>query len=570
MKVINSYEQMEKEIVKAPTDPEKNRPYFYIMRDKEIFGSKTYLYQDCERLTNSAEIVGNVHDKEILGLLATVKGFKKLVHSIGVSLEMEDKNSTAEFRFQMYGLKDQYGGGANIAGKITADSSEKRFYLSDVEWTEDDNVPGQIIISMPEDGKKGYLTVRLFLNDGFEAPLQEEETPVDIESDEYRTMIAKSLMQAGNTLRIGNAVKKARAGEEVTIAYIGGSITQGAGAAPINTECYAYKSFIGIKKLLGDGNNIKYVKAGVGGTPSELGMIRYDRDVTDDGRIKPDIVVVEFAVNDEGDETKGDCYESLVRKILKQDNSPAVILLFSVFADDFNLQERLKPVGIRYDLPMVSVKDAVVPQFYDRERRVVTKGQYFYDIYHPTNLGHTIMADCIIDLFRTVMESGDLSSEYDPKLPEAPVIGNTFEEVVLVDKKDNCDLISVTEGGFTLTDTDLQSVERDMDLKLTAEFPFNWMYDSNVCEHKGFSMDLKCRALVIIMKDTGETDGAMADAYVDGKHVRRMDPFVNRWCHCNPLILINEAESKEHHVEIKVVEDTIRTKFTILGFGVVK
>lgn len=49
----------------------------------------------------------------------------------------------------------------------------------------------------------------------------------------------------------------------------------------------------------------------IGGIPSEPGMIRYERDVL---RIKedgeplenpPDIVIVEFGVNDDGDETKG-------------------------------------------------------------------------------------------------------------------------------------------------------------------------------------------------------------------------------------------------------------------------
>lgn len=74
-------------------------------------------------------------------------------------------------------------------------------------------------------------------------------------------------------------------------------------------------------------NNVKFIKAGVGGTPSELGMIRFDRDVLRDGQ-QPDIVVIEFAVNDEGDETKGDCYESLVRKVLNLPWKPAVILLF--------------------------------------------------------------------------------------------------------------------------------------------------------------------------------------------------------------------------------------------------
>ena len=33
-------------------------------------------------------------------------------------------------------------------------------------------------------------------------------------------------------------------------------------------------------------------------------MIRFDRDVLREGE-QPDLVVIEFAVNDEGDETKG-------------------------------------------------------------------------------------------------------------------------------------------------------------------------------------------------------------------------------------------------------------------------
>src|SRR5690606_8445422 len=99
--------------------------------------------------------------------------------------------------------------------------------------------------------------------------------------------------------------------------------------------------------------NVRYIKAGVGGTPSQFGMIRYERDILRDGQVNPDIVIMEFAVNDAGDETKGDCYESLVLKSLAADNHPAVILLFSVFPNDWNLQERLSPIGYHYGLPMV-------------------------------------------------------------------------------------------------------------------------------------------------------------------------------------------------------------------------
>lgn len=333
----------------APKDPEKKRPYFYIMKDKEIFGAKQedgsaihFIYESDGRLINSAQIVGNITDENMLRLLETVEGFGKLVHSIGVSVETDNPKEEMEFIFQMYGKKDLYGGGTNLRCSLTGDGMERRIYLSDYTWTEDDYIPGQIkfIMSVPE--KMGKASVRFYLNDGYTAPEEVEEEAVDTKSELYCTMIERSLMNLGNTYRIRKAIEKARAGKEVTLAYIGGSITQGAGATPINTACYAYKSYQLFKSRFAMRDNVKFVKAGVGGTPSELGMLRFDRDVLRDGE-KPDIVVVEFAVNDEGDETKGDCYESLVRKILKLDWNPAVVLLFSVFANDWNLQDRLSP-----------------------------------------------------------------------------------------------------------------------------------------------------------------------------------------------------------------------------------
>ena len=43
-----------------------------------------------------------------------------------------------------------------------------------------------------------------------------------------------------------------------------------------------------------DGDYFQNIKAGVGGTPSELGMIRYERDVLRNFTVQPDIVVVEI------------------------------------------------------------------------------------------------------------------------------------------------------------------------------------------------------------------------------------------------------------------------------------
>ena len=567
----------------APKDPEKKRPSFYIMRDKEIFGARQedgrgiqYLYQDSGRLVNSAQIVGNIEDQEILKLLETVEGFRKLVHSIGVSVETEDPKEQVEFIFQMYGKTDLYGGGTNLTAVFLGDGAEKRIYLSDADWQADDHVPGQIKILMDTPEKLAKASVRLYLNDGYTAPEVSEEQQVDVNGIPYQKMIKRSLIQTGNTYRIYRAIRRARLGEDVTLAYIGGSITQGAGATPINTECYAYKSYESFCRFVGKKENVHFVKAGVGGTPSELGMIRFDRDVLRDGEQQPDIVVVEFAVNDEGDETKGDCYESLVRKILNLPNHPAVILLFSVFADDSNLQERLIPVGLRYDLPMVSVKNAVVPEFYEKQNRILTKNQYFYDMFHPSNLGHTIMADCLLNLYReisiAVEENSVIDSDYRAELFEgAPAIGCTFDEIMLLDKKDGYEQAVIDCGGFTQTDTVLQSVEMDLDLEQTPEFPYNWMYDGAVSKEKTyFEMKITCKALVMVFKDSGEVDAAKAEVYVDGKWVRTADPYVNGWLHTNPLLILSETETREHTVRIEIAEGDKDKKCTILGFGYVE
>ena len=115
--------------------------------------------------------------------------------------------------------------------------------LSDVEWSADDDIIGQIRFEMKEAGRFAKVSVRLYLNDGYSAPEMPEENDIDFGSAEYKRMLEASLVNLGDTKRLEKALCKARAGQDVTIAFIGGSITQGAGAIPINTECYAYKTF---------------------------------------------------------------------------------------------------------------------------------------------------------------------------------------------------------------------------------------------------------------------------------------------------------------------------------------
>ena len=234
---------------KAPKDAEKKRKSFYVMRNKQVAGSvqpdgtgTQFIYLDNGRLISFARIVGGIDNEEILNLLTTTAEFRRLVYGIGVTVEM-DEPEEVRFVFQMYGKRDVYKSGTQITSNVRADGMEQIIKLDEVDWSDDDNVPGQIRFEFPKANSLAKVAVRFLLQDGFDVPEPEEEEGVNFSAPEYQKMLEKSLMRQGNNLRIKRAIEKARKGEEVTIAFIGGSITQGAGAIPINTECYAYKTF---------------------------------------------------------------------------------------------------------------------------------------------------------------------------------------------------------------------------------------------------------------------------------------------------------------------------------------
>lgn len=561
---------------KAPRDPEKKRQNFYIMRKKQVAGSPQpdgtgvqTIFLNNGRLASFAKIAGNVEAEEILELLKSASGFRKLVYSVGVLVESDTPRETVDFCLQMYGSMEGEAGTCHRVA-IPADGMEYVIKLSDIAWKEQDKVPGQIRFEFAKADSLATVSVRLYLQDGFTAPESEEDGEILFDSPGYRAMIAKSLVQTGNNLRLKSVLEKARRGEDVTVAFIGGSITQGAWALPINTMCYAYKAFEGFCELAGKGTeeNIHYIKAGVGGTSSELGMIRYEKEIRKEEGVVPDLCIVEFAVNDEGDETAGESYDCLVRRILQEEKEPAVVLLFSVFSDDWNLEERLRPVGEAYGLPMVSIKDCVVEQFYKKpgKGRIIGKSQFFYDIYHPNTNGHRVMADCLVHLFRTVDAQAPSEGSVDIAGVSAPY-GQEFREIQYFDRKQIPEEITVDCGDFWETDTDLQLVERNRSSARTPEFTDNWMHVSGA---EPFVMDIECTALLIVEKDSGSPLAGVAEVFADGELVRIIDPHEVGWVHCNALICFRGYERKRHHVEIVMKPGEEEKQFTILGFGYVR
>ncbi len=555
----------------APRDPIKKKEALYILIDvpiggggTEADGGKFPIFINDDRLVTFAKIVGGIQDEKILEMLRSAKGFRKLVDSVGVSIVGDLPDKVAHFTISFLGEHRAECSSCRIP--LLTNGLESIIEMSSLDWRDSDTVPNKFLFELPEEKDIAFATVKFYLNDGYKAPQIDPDPPIKFDMPPYKTMIARSCLSTGNNARIKRVLRDLRAGKAVTLAFLGGSITQGAGAVPEQEQCYARLTFEAIREKYSSApDNVKYIKAGVGGTPSQLALNRYDRDVTRNGTVYPDLVVVEFAVNDLGDETNGNCYESLVHRIWNDPGEPAVILLFSVFANDWNLKERLAPVGWRHELPMVDVLEAISPQFITNagEPTVITRRQYFYDTYHPSNNGHRIMKDCLMYLLQRL----DSQQDMKPTKPAPPYYSFYFSSMQAYDRNNLPPDVSVNPGSFTDTDEDLQMVALDDNVYKTAEFPYNW---KKAHGNKPFQMELVCKALQLVFKDSASPDFGTIRVTVDGQRVTYYNPQEVGWTHCHATLLFQEKAADKHHIEICMVPEDEDKTFTILGFGVVR
>ena len=380
-------------------------------------------------------------------------------------------------------------------------------------------------------------------------------TPVPTpEADWYAEMIEDSLVSSGNNARLKKVLEKARSGEQVNIALLGGSITEGAGATK-QSDGYAYQFARAFAETYGAGDNINVVNAGLSGTPSSLGAIRFQKDVIDALGAEPDLLVLEFAVNDWQEATRTRAYEGMIHDVLSQENDAAVILLFAVSKSKWNVQDTYLPVGKYYDLPMVSIKDAIVEPY---KTRHLSDAIFFKDDYHPTTYGHKMMSECLMNLLAVVD-----AEEADKPLavPETGKKGLEFKHVVMIDSA-TTDL-SITPGSFVLTDTAVQK----FGLNYQTSFPNNWKHDGTA-GNESFVMKLTCKNLMLNYKTSNSNSFGEAEIYVDGVPVMTLNGYsAGGWNNCNVVLLIDEKTAAEHTIEIRMKEGQEDKAFTILSFG---
>ncbi len=117
---------------------------------------------------------------------------------------------------------------------------------------------------------------------------------------------------------------------EVNICFIGGSITQGAGGKLVNFVPLAYAQRVGRRlEAMIEADSTKTANVynfGIGGTTSQYGAFRFAKQVLEKD---PDLVFVEFAVNDSTASFTGEYMESIVRQLYKEKPDAYIVFLYS-------------------------------------------------------------------------------------------------------------------------------------------------------------------------------------------------------------------------------------------------
>lgn len=359
--------------------------------------------------------------------------------------------------------------------------------------------------------------------------------------------------------RLKNLMNRAANGESLVIGFLGGSITQGSlSSTPKN--CYAYLVYEWWKKSFPNAA-FSFVNGGIGGTTSHYGGARAWKDVL---CYRPDIVTVDFSVNDDANEFFEETYEGMLRRLLAAPSAPAVVVLNNVFYDTGkNAQDYHNRIADHYGIPHVSIKDTVYP---DVESGKIVRADITPDNLHPNDKGHSLVADEICKLLDSIkaeveeetiagenIEGKSTKTEASVLLP-APLTENAYEHSRLIQIQDNEAILD----GFLV-----DPIEKKGMLDI---FKNGW---TAAHTNDKISFEIECSCLAVQYRKSVQQPVPKAKAVIDGDeaHAVILDGnFTEDWGDCLYLEpLLHHAEKKVHRIEITITDakDIVRPFYLV-------
>lgn len=333
--------------------------------------------------------------------------------------------------------------------------------------------------------------------------------------------------------------KRIQEKKPLTIAFLGGSITQASGYRT-QFEDWFKKRYPDIPLLT--------VNAGIGGTGSDLGVVRTEKDVL---ATNPDLVFVEFAVNDAQTDSLQiiRSMEGIVRKIRKHSGRIDICFLYTTQAPQENTilngehwrsARIMERIAQYYEIPSVSFDFAVAGLI--RENKLVMRAlrdadygekiRFTEDGTHPGTAGHAVYTKTLCAAFLQMIKKNRTVRER-----KLPLCGTNYERA----------------GMYNIENEWLSAGWEKKDGNDPFVRPFREHFSCVASTREsGETIQFRFKGTRIGLFDIIGLRGAHIKVYIDGKLIKKIRRF-DRYCTYNRMsyFWLPELSYGEHFVRIE-------------------
>lgn len=227
-----------------------------------------------------------------------------------------------------------------------------------------------------------------------------------------------------------NFFQKLKAGEDVTVGFIGGSITNGG--------LWRTKVLDWLKSEYPNAN-INQVNAAIGGTGPDFGACRIGNHLL---AHDPDMVFIEYRVND-GGAFQGRAFEGLIPQIWRHNPDAEICIVYTIAkwmlveleqGDQTSAGKPLEAVANHYGITSIDFGLEVMKQLkaekliFQGKKPVDGKILFSKDGVHPVEAGHDIYRDIVVRSFKAIDDHGSPGANVIP----APLKEKAFSSASMV------------------------------------------------------------------------------------------------------------------------------------------
>lgn len=239
---------------------------------------------------------------------------------------------------------------------------------------------------------------------------------------EYEHLQKQSIICRGNNTRLLKKLEK----DKLKLCFLGASVTYGfMEDYSQNKNCFPELACKAFKEMFSE-KQIESVNLGISGTTALIGIVLTEERLE---RENPDIIFVEYAINQSLTPEGAAEYEGLVRKLVKMKCKPFVVPVAVANKDKYSCQKYMQEISTHYGLYMTGIAESL---FDEIERGKLCWKDYSFDEGHPTNSGHKLISDCILTLIKSAMTDETIKNDMEEKA----LISDRYEYIKLIDLKE--------------------------------------------------------------------------------------------------------------------------------------